>query len=72
VTQTDRIVRFVRDHPGCTALDLARGLDPFVANPRARISDARKEGHDIVCERGRDGVQRSRLVVAAEQMRIAL
>lgn len=71
-TQTDRIVAFIRDNPGCSILDLARGLDPFIANPRARISDARAEGHSIACERGKDGVQRYRLILPTEQLAIGL
>lgn len=55
MTQTERVVRFVADNPGCTILDITRGLDPFVANPRARISDARANGHNIVCRRRGDG-----------------
>jgi len=57
LTQTARVVRYLREHPGCTIAELTRGLDPFVANPRARISDARKDGHEIVCRRV-DGVNR--------------
>lgn len=60
LTQTERVRRFIEDNPGCTVLDMARGLEPFVSNPRARISDVRAEleregGHyDVVCEK-RDG-----------------
>ena len=56
LTQAERVVRFIADNPGCTILDLTRGLDPFVANVRARISDARKDGHRIECRRRGDGV----------------
>jgi hypothetical protein len=56
VTQVARILAFLRDHPGCSILELTQGLDPFVANPRARISDARAEGYRIDCHRReRDG-----------------
>lgn len=55
-TQTQRVIGFIAANPGCTALDLMRGLDPFVANPRARISDARQQGHTIECRRRSDGV----------------
>ena len=71
-TQTDRIVAYIRDHPDCSILDIVRGLDPFCANPRARISDARKEGHEIVCERGKDGVQRYALVLPDEQLGLGI
>ena len=65
MTQTERIVRFLREHPGCTILELTEGLHPFVANPRARISDARKAGHDVVCLRGTDGTLRYYVDLAA-------
>lgn len=51
LTQTERVVRFIAEHPGCTVMDLTRGLDPFVANVRARISDARAVGHNIECRK---------------------
>jgi hypothetical protein len=54
MSQTERVVRYLREHDGATILEITKGLDPFVANPRARISDARKAGHDIVCIRGED------------------
>ena len=49
LTQTDRVIRFLRDNPGCTTMELTLALSPFVANPRARISDARAEGFVIEC-----------------------
>lgn len=55
MTQTERVLRYVAEHPGCTILELTNGLDPFVANPRARISDARAAGHTILCKRRPDG-----------------
>lgn len=71
-TQTDRIVAFIRANPGCSILDLARGLDPFVANPRARISDARAEGHVITCKRDAKGIARYYVVEPSEQLAIGL
>jgi len=55
VTQVQRVVRFLREHDGATILDITKGLDPFVANPRARISDARALGHQIDCIKDKDG-----------------
>ena len=55
MTQTDRIVAFIRANPGCTTMQIQFGLDPFVANPRGRISDARAAGFDVVCARRSDG-----------------
>lgn len=54
-TQTERIVAFIRAHPGCSTMELTLGLAPFCANPRARISDARAAGYDVVCETRSDG-----------------
>ena len=54
-TQTERIVAFIKAHPGCTTMELTLGLAPFCANPRARISDARAQGFDVRCERRSDG-----------------
>ena len=55
MSQTERLVRFLQENQGATILDITRGLDPFVANPRARISDARKEGVVIECRKREDG-----------------
>lgn len=55
MTQTERIVAFIRAHPGCTTMELTLGLAPFCANPRARISDARAQGYDVVCSTRVDG-----------------
>jgi hypothetical protein len=54
-TQTARIVDFIRHHPNCTTMELQLGLYPFVSNPRARISDARAAGYNVVCETRPDG-----------------
>lgn len=56
MTQADRILRFIRENPHASILDMARGMDPFIANPRARISELRQAGFDIRCERRSDGV----------------
>lgn len=55
MTQTTRIVDFIRTHPGCSTMELTLGLAPFCANPRARISDARAQGFVIDCSRRGDG-----------------
>ena len=49
MTQTQRLVRYLREHPGATSMDLMRALN--VVNTTGRISDARKEGHVIECVR---------------------
>lgn len=61
-TQTERVLAFIRSHPGCRALDIAHGLDPWCSNPRARISDLRKQGVVIDCEKGRFSVRERRPV----------
>lgn len=64
MTQTERVIKFIREHPGCTTLDLLRGMDPPITNPRARISDIRKlPGFDVECK-SVDGVARYRLIEA--------
>ena len=60
LTQAQRVHRYIKAHPGCTTLDLLRGLDPPCTNPRARISDLRKEGIDVACDLV-DGVHRYRV-----------
>ena len=55
MTQTDRIVAFIRANPGCTTMQIQYGLEPFVANPRGRISDARAQGVAIECRKRADG-----------------
>lgn len=55
MTQTKRVIEFIRTHPDCTTMELTLALSPFVSNPRARISDARAQGIEIVCERRSDG-----------------
>lgn len=57
MTQTQRLIRYLHEHDGASILEITKGLDPFVANPRARISDARQAGHEIVCRRV-EGVNR--------------
>ena len=63
LTQAERVLDFIRSHPDCTMLDLTYGLFPFVANPRARISDLRAAGHRIEAS-GRPA--RYRVVEAAQ------
>lgn len=49
MTQTERVVRYLREHPGATSMDLMRALN--CVNTTGRISDARKEGYVIDCVR---------------------
>ena len=54
MTQVDRLVAYVRAHPGATAMQLVTEL----AMPKytSRVSDARDRGINIVCLRGDDGL----------------
>jgi hypothetical protein len=51
-TQTERLVRYLRSHPGASGMEIIAAL----ALPKytSRISDARDQGFDIECvkERG--------------------
>lgn len=55
MTQSDRVLAFLRSHPQATALDIAHGCHPWVSNPRARISDLRANGHVIDMVKRDDG-----------------
>lgn len=72
MTQVERVVAFVRSHPGCSTMELQLGLHPFVSNPRARISDARAAGHVIDCRRRGDGERGYVLIEQPEQLRLAV
>lgn len=45
LTQTERLRAFIEANPHCSILEITFGLHPFVANPRARISDLRAEAN---------------------------
>lgn len=49
MTQTQRLVAYLTEHPGATSMDLMQYLR--IVNTTGRISDARKEGHVIECVR---------------------
>ena len=54
-TQVDRLVAFLRSHPEATSLEVT--LACGIVNVTGRVSDARAQGIDIVCERRSDGRQ---------------
>lgn len=56
MTQTDRLVRFLRANPGASSLELTVALR--LVNVTGRVSDARAEGHVIDAVRGSDRVFR--------------
>ena len=47
--QTDRLVRYLREHDGATSLEITLAL--ALVNVTGRVSDARAEGHVIECRR---------------------
>ena len=59
-TQTSRLVEYLRDHPRATSLEVTQRL--AIVNVTGRVSDARAQGIDIVCERRPDGRLGYRLV----------
>ena len=55
MTQTDRLIRYLRAHPGASSLDIIRDLS--IVNTTGRISDARDRGVVIECRKV-EGVSR--------------
>ncbi len=60
MTQTDRLIAFLRSHPQATSLEVTMACG--IVNVTGRVSDARAQGFDIVCERRSDGRQGYRVV----------
>jgi len=60
MTQTARLIAFLRTHPQATSLEIT--LACWIVNTTGRISDARAAGFVIECERRSDGRQGYRLV----------
>lgn len=52
-TQVARLIDYLRSHPYATGLEIVQAL----AMPKytSRISDARDQGYDVVCETRTDG-----------------
>ena len=69
MTQTDRVLAFIRTHPSCTSLEIT--LATGAVNVTGRVSDARAAGHRIDCARRRDGRQGYTLV-EPEPVQVAL
>jgi hypothetical protein len=56
VTQNDRVLAYLRAHPGSTAMELSLGIEPYISNVRARISDLRlTHGIEIEARKREDG-----------------
>jgi len=61
-TQNARVLAYIRAHPGATVQECAAAMEPWISNIRARHSDLRLRGFDVVCERRPDGFDGFRLV----------
>ncbi|MBA2439596.1 MAG: hypothetical protein H0V50_02850 [Thermoleophilaceae bacterium] len=59
MTQTDRLIAYLRSHPGASSLEVTMACGIVTG----RVSDARALGIDVVCERRQDGRQGYRIVV---------
>jgi len=49
MTQTARLIAYLKTHPGATSLEITHAL--ALVNVTGRVSDARAQGIDIVCRR---------------------
>jgi hypothetical protein len=49
MTQTERLVKWLRANPGSSSLEITKALS--LVNVTGRVSDARKDGHRIDCVR---------------------
>ena len=52
MTQTDRLIRYLREHPGASSLEITMAL--ALVNVTGRVSDARAEGFVIECRKRTD------------------
>lgn len=52
-TQVERLVAYLRSHPGASGLEIVHALS--LPKYTSRISDARKQGFDIICATRPDG-----------------
>jgi hypothetical protein len=70
MTQTARLIAFLRDHPEATSLDVT--LACGIVNVTGRVSDARASGFLIECVRRFDGRQGYVLREQPAQLEMAL
>lgn len=68
MTQTERLVAYVKDHAEATSLEIT--LACGIVNVTGRVSDARAAGVDIRCVRRFDGRQ-GYVVVEPEAVQLA-
>lgn len=70
MTQTDRLLTFLRTHPQATSLEIT--LACGIVNVTGRVSDARAAGHVIECVRRFDGNQGYVLVEKPTQLALGI
>lgn len=66
MTQTERLIRYVRANPGCSGLEIIAAL--HLPKYTSRISDARASGVQIECFRRGDGIRGYRVIEAPVQL----
>lgn len=69
MTQTERLVAYLRTHPEATSLEVTMACG--IVNVTGRVSDARAAGFDVRCARRSDGRQGYQLV-EPEPVQVAL
>ena len=70
MTQTERLIAWLRENPGSSSLEITLAL--ALVNVTGRVSDARAAGHVIDCRRDRKGVARYYLLTQPEQLAVGL
>lgn len=54
--QPMRLLRYLREHPGASSLDVTAAL--YIVNVTGRVSDLRAAGYIVECRKGPDGRDR--------------
>ena len=55
MTQSERVLRYLYEHDGSSAMEITLALHPYVSNVRARVSDLRAAGNVIEARKRVDG-----------------
>jgi len=66
MTQAQRLLRYLRENPGASSLEITLGTR--IVNVTGRVSDLRAAGYVVMCIRDREGVARYRLVERPAQL----
>ena len=69
MTQTQALLRYLRNHPGATSLEIT--LATSLVNVTGRVSDARALGYTVECRKRSDG-NRGYWIVERAQMELEL